>query len=144
LSAFLPLAFYGTVWFDPRFQASAIAPKAALGQPIRTWMHETHAGPFLLALLDLAGGRQASMARTDVPSTSALAGTAAAYGALYSLFMHWLAARTGVWVYFFLARQALCELAVHALLTLAGWRSLDRRGSAPRSGSPSVPPPRGR
>ena len=102
LATFLPIAFYATVWPDAHFQASAIAPRLAQGLPIRSWMHETHAGPFLCSAVELLG-----VARPPqlLASRTRLATVATAYGVLYSVLLEFVASRAGgLYPYPFLSR----------------------------------------
>jgi hypothetical protein len=116
ISLALPLAFYALLWRDAAFQAATVAPKArqrntavcctssspdmqanvrasslfraqeAAGVPVASWLHEVHAGPALLAALDLMGAKDAALLRVHTPrpravATAALAAAASALGA---------------------------------------------------------------
>lgn len=133
LAAFLPLAFYATVWSDPHFQASAITPRAALGQPIRAWMHETHSGPLLCSCVDLLGTARPPEL---LASRGRLVAVAAAYGVFYSALMEWVASHAGgLYPYSFMTRlgtggrmlfcaSSCCVLAAFTLAArgvLAAW-----------------------
>ena len=115
LSAFVAAAFYTCIWPDAAFQAAHVAPKARLraraacvarhwrrlirpvaqaqaGLPVAGWMHEVHAGPLLLAALDLAGARDAEL---PLPRAAPLAGAAAAVAGAYWAALSWAARTAG-------------------------------------------------
>jgi hypothetical protein len=65
---------------------SFLCAQEAAGVPLASWLHEVHAGPALLAALDLAGAKDAWLLRAHTPrpravATAALAAAAAALGA---------------------------------------------------------------
>ena len=147
LSAFVAAAFYTCIWPDAAFQAAHVAPKARLraraacvarhwrrlirpvaqaqaGLPVAGWMHEVHAGPLLLAALDLAGARDAEL---PLPRAAPLAGAAAAVAGAYWAALSWAARTAGAWPYEFLGRMsearrwgfAASSAALLAVLALA-------------------------
>lgn len=143
LSAFVAAAFYTCIWPDAAFQAAHVAPKArfhsaaqlarisrsrlapqeAAGLPVAAWLHEVHAGPLLLAVLDLAGGRDAAMLAAHTPRALPLAAAALATAAAYWALLLWAAVTTGAWPYDFLwrmsdARRIGFATAAGALLAL--------------------------
>jgi hypothetical protein len=184
LSLFVALAFYAVIWRDPVFQAAAVAPKAraaplslkcsapldapharngalpqvALGLPVKEWLHETHAGPAALAILDLAGSKDASLlGRHLLPARALATAAAAAAAAYFGGVAAAAAAPGGAWPYEFMAAMsagmrvafAAAAAAVLILLTLlargaAAWRAT--RAAAPPPAEPAaaaaaVPPP---
>jgi hypothetical protein len=94
---------------------------------VAAWLHEMHAGPLLLAALDLAGGRDAAMLAAHTPRALPLVAAALTMAAAYWAVVLWAAVATQAWPYDFLWRMsdvrrvgfATAAGALLALLTLA-------------------------
>lgn len=81
------------------------APQERAGLPIRRWMHETHMGPALVSVLDLAGHqRRARHTLSGRLSPAQLVAAACAYGAAYTVLCHGVARQTLAWPYPFMGR----------------------------------------
>ena len=98
------------------------------------WLHEVHAGPLLLAALDLAGARDAEL---PLPRAAPLAGAAAAVAGAYWTALSWAARTAGAWPYEFLGRMseprrggfAASSAALLAVLSLATRAAALRRAA---------------
>jgi hypothetical protein len=144
LSALMALFFYAARWREPSLRAAADAAQAARGLPVASWLHEVHAGPALLALLDLLGGKNGELLHAHTPRAAAVASAAAAAAAAAAgAAAAAAAAPGGSWPLAELAgmgtreRAACCAAAAAALVAL----SLAARAAAARRGAAAVAPP---
>ena len=120
-----------------RAVSPSLASQADAGLPVAGWMHEVHAGPLLLAALDLAGGRDAALLAAHTPRAAPLAAAALATAAAYWAAVLWAARATGAWPYEFLGRMsdarrlgfAVAAAALLAVLALGARAAALRRAA---------------
>lgn len=105
------------------------------------WLHEVHAGPVLLALLDLMGGKEPQLlGAAHAGSRRVLLGVSLAFSAFYTALYTHVAARTGAFPYAFLGllspgqrhafgvvSAALLAALTQAAAAAARWRAARAR-----------------
>jgi hypothetical protein len=119
LASFIALAFYGIIWPDETFWRNSVVPRLASGIPFLRYMHELHALPMLVPLVELVGGRDATVLAAHLPSGIAATAHTFSFGGAWVAFMLVNAYITGAVPYPVLVRLTPPQLTVFVIICFA-------------------------